>query len=534
MMKNNNEEKFIQGLEEDLENLERYIQEYSLFLPLAVYIINPSGIIVDVNKAGAELSKYEESDLIGKDIDFLFKNKKRIKNYFDNSSLKGSIENKDLELLTKSKKEIPVKISLAVRRDQPNNNIGCFLAVSDITKVKRFQEKLQNKVKQRTRQLEETKNKLTLTLKETREAKKIVEDEKNKTSSIISNLVDPIIILDKNGKLSMYNFRAEQILGFRRKDIGTSINNKKNYSLENFKEFLKVDFTVKSGDELHSKYSNEEQINIKYNDEDLTFKIITAEIYDNRKRFIGTMKVFSDLTREARINRLKTEFVSIAAHQLRTPLSAIKWSIKMILDEDMGPINAEQRDMLDKGFKSNERIIKLVNDLLNVSRIEEGKFGYDFKKENFLEICENVISNITNKLQKKNINFVFSKPEKLLPVMIDKEKVGLVLQNLVENAVKYTAENGRVSLILQEKGNTLFVKIMDNGVGIPKKDQKKLFTKFFRAENVMKMQTDGTGLGLFIAKNVINKHHGKIGFKSEEGKGSEFYFTLPIYQDKKD
>lgn len=529
-MKGEDKQVLSQNLQEDLENLERYIQEYSLFLPLAVYSVNPMGIIVDINQAGKDLSNYKEIELIGKNLDVLFSNKKDIDDLFQETLKKGEVKGRELNLVTKNGKKIPVKVSSAARKDKENNVIGCFVAVHDITDIKKLQDKLEEKVKKRTQELKKTKDRLKETLKETKEAKNREKKEKDKTLAIISNLVDPIIILDKNGKLNLFNPETKKVFGLKKSQIGEKVNKKDNYSMENFKELASKDFKVTPAEELDSK--NEEEVEIEHEGEKITYKVITTKIYDNNKKNIGTMKVFSDLTREKRISRMKTEFVSIAAHQLRTPLSAIKWAIKMILDGDAGEVSEDQRDLLKKGFESNERMIKLVNDMLNVTRIEEGRLQYNFKKEDFEEVYKTVMNNMDNKIKKKNIKFDINKPQKLPRVYLDKDKIRLVLQNLLENAVKYTPENGKVTLTIKAGKKYLTVKVKDNGVGIPKEEQEKLFSKFFRAKNVKKMETDGTGLGLFIAKNIIKKHQGEIKCDSEEGKGTEFSFYIPI--NKKD
>jgi signal transduction histidine kinase len=245
------------------------------------------------------------------------------------------------------------------------------------------------------------------------------------------------------------------------------------------------------------------------------------------------MKIFHDLTREKAIDQIKSEFISIAAHQLRTPLSAIKWILKMVLDEDSGKLNEEQRELLDKGYKSNERIIGLVNDLLSVSRIEEGRFGYNFDMCDLQEIIDIVKDNTKNLIKKNSQSFKITKPSNLPKAYIDKERILLVLQNLVDNAIKYTPEFGKIEIIIKKQDDKfLKVSIKDNGVGIPEKDKVKLFTKFFRATNVMRMQTEGSGLGLFIAKNIIEEHKGRIYIESEEGKGTKINFTLPLKSSK--
>ena len=266
--------------------------------------------------------------------------------------------------------------------------------------------------------------------------------------------------------------------------------------------------------------------------QELSYKVITAEVVDNQNQSLGIMKIFYNLTREKMIDKLKSDFISIAAHQLRTPLSAIKWVLKMILDGDSGKLNKEQEKLLFKGYRSNERIINLVNDMLNVSRIEEGRFGYSFGRENFEEALKIVVDSLDNQVKERNLSLEIKKTKNIPLVYMDKQKMILVLQNIIENSVKYTPENGKIEIILEVGKRFLNVSIKDNGVGIPEKDISKLFTKFFRAENVIRMQTEGSGLGLFMVKNIIEKHGGDISVKSKEGEGTEMNFTLPFDEEK--
>ena len=170
--------------------------------------------------------------------------------------------------------------------------------------------------------------------------------------------------------------------------------------------------------------------------------------------------------------------------------------------------------------------------MLNVSRIEEGRFGYTFEKHDLAEIIESQADNLEGLMKKKKVKFVFHRPKKSKEAYLDRQRMELVIQNLLENAVKYTPEYGKIE-VKMEIGRTLIkVRVKDNGVGIPAGDQSKLFSKFYRAENVIRMQTEGSGLGLFIVKNIIKSHGGEITFKSEEGKGTEFVFTLPLKKSK--
>ena len=174
-------------------------------------------------------------------------------------------------------------------------------------------------------------------------------------------------------------------------------------------------------------------------------------------------------------------------------------------------------------------MILLINDLLNVSRIEEGRFQYRFVRMPLEDVVESVKQEMYNTFSKKDIELIHQKSKQPLPkVNIDPQKIHLVIQNLLDNAVKYTPSGGKVTLSLWSDEDKVVCSVADNGVGIPASQQSRIFSKFFRADNVIRMQTDGSGLGLFIVKNIVEKHKGEAWFESEEGKGMTFYFSLPV------
>lgn len=240
-------------------------------------------------------------------------------------------------------------------------------------------------------------------------------------------------------------------------------------------------------------------------------------------------RLAEELKRAKEIDRLKSEFISTAAHQLRTPLSAVKWTLKMISDGDLGPLNSEQKTFLLQGYQSNERMIDLVNDLLDVARIEEGRFGFNFSFIQIGDLIDNIVQDFTHRIQEKRIKFAFNKPAGALPkVRVDPSRIRLVIQNLIDNAIKYTPEAGEVTVSIKYSKLNIEIYVKDSGIGIPENQINRLFTKFFRSDNALRMQTEGSGLGLFIVKNIVEKHGGKIWVESKENKGSTFAFSLPV------
>jgi signal transduction histidine kinase len=375
-------------------------------------------------------------------------------------------------------------------------------------------------------------------------AKDRAEDEKNKTVSIVSNFIDPVIVVDPSWQISMLNPAAKEIFGLSDNDIGKRINTQNNrFSFADFGKMIPIKFTVKELEKDTEGYSLIEEVIVGHHTEEeklpqsaltgsfkneLVYKVITRSVCDADGTCHGHMKIFYDLTREKMVDRMKTDFISIVAHQLRTPLSAIKWAVGMVLDGDAGNITGEQANFLRKGYESNERMIMLVNDLLNVSRIEEGRFGFTFAKYKFQDALNDVIANMEGLIAKKHIKIGVEKQDPLPEVYMDKDKIVLALQNILDNAIKYTPDYGEIKITLKSLDSHFYVSIKDSGIGIPKRDQPRMFSKFFRSANVVKMQTEGSGLGLFIVKNIIEKHGGKITLTSEEEKGTEVDFILPL------
>ena len=236
------------------------------------------------------------------------------------------------------------------------------------------------------------------------------------------------------------------------------------------------------------------------------------------------------------LDKAKSEFISIASHQLRTPLTAIKGLISMALEGFWGPLNSEQKKYLSQAYQSGERLLKLIEDLLDISRIEAGRLEFNFRTIDLTKIVKEVINELAPSARKKKLYLRFIKPKKPLPkVKADSNKIREVIENLVDNALHYTAKGGAtIRLKYNKTKNKVIFSIADTGIGIPKTLQSSLFTKFHRSKKAVSRYTEGTGLGLFVALKIIEAHHGRIWVKSEgEGKGSTFYFELDAKKDKR-
>lgn len=244
--------------------------------------------------------------------------------------------------------------------------------------------------------------------------------------------------------------------------------------------------------------------------------------------FVIATTIVRGFERLAEANRMKSEFVSIVSHQLRSPLTNLKWVIELVSSGRVDPVTKKQLEYFKILKENSDRMRELISDLLIVSRIEQGRLPPRKERIFLKDLIEKRIKEMEIFAKAANIKIEFEAEAKLPQILTDPSQLKLVIENLLDNAVRYTEEKGKVEINLEKKDKNLYFEIKDNGVGIPKNDQKYVFQKFFRSANALRNQTEGSGLGLFIAKSIIEKLKGKIGFKSQEDVGSTFWFTLPI------
>ncbi len=231
------------------------------------------------------------------------------------------------------------------------------------------------------------------------------------------------------------------------------------------------------------------------------------------------------------VDKSKSEIISVAAHQLRTPLSALKWALKILIDEDAGKITLEQRELLHKGMESNERLITLVNDILAMDHIESGRLKYTFIPVQLEDMIQGTIGELLLVASRRQVRVEFVPPRSFMPkVKVDPDKIRDVIQNLIENAIKYTKEGDTVLVTLTQEQNALVCAIADHGMGIPDEQQQKIFSRFFRAQNAVRAEIEGSGLGLYIAQNVVKRHGGRLWFESRVNVGTTFFLSLPLSQ----
>jgi signal transduction histidine kinase len=226
------------------------------------------------------------------------------------------------------------------------------------------------------------------------------------------------------------------------------------------------------------------------------------------------------------LDETKDEFISMASHQLRTPLTSVKGYLSMVLEGDAGKLSKNQEKLLTQSYVSAQRMVYLISDLLNLSRLNTGKFIIEDSPVNLDEVIRGEIDQVVETAKSREVELVYDAPSHFPTLMLDETKIHQVVMNFLDNAIYYTRPGGQVRVQLIETPTAVEYRVVDNGIGVPRAEQRHLFSKFYRADNAKRARPDGTGLGLFMAKKVIAAQGGAVIFESEEGKGSTFGFRF--------
>jgi PAS domain S-box-containing protein len=379
---------------------------------------------------------------------------------------------------------------------------------------------------------------LTLTLRDIRQlrniekemeiAKKRAENERERDRVVLSSIGEGIVVLDHESRVSLLNKAAETMIGWTMDDavgkpwgVVAPLQDEKGNVIDNEKR------ATKRVMQENIILSNDKNYYVRK--DGTRFPVgTTAAPIEIRGKIEGTVAVFRDITHDKAVDRAKSEFVSLASHQLRTPLSAIKWFSEMLLSGDAGKLAQEQDEYVHNIYQSNERMIELVDALLNISRIESGRIIVDPKPTDLGDLVKQLVEDLTGKIKEKKHSLIITIHPQLSVVNVDPKLIRQVYMNLLTNSIKYSPEGGQIEIAVSTKDGKVLSRVTDSGTGIPRDDQSKIFQKFFRAGNAVKMEPDGTGLGLYLAKAIIDSSGGKLWFKSEENKGTTFWFTLPL------
>ena len=342
--------------------------------------------------------------------------------------------------------------------------------------------------------------------------------EASRRQAILEGIADGVIVFDRDGVAVVANPAIGRILD-RSPDaiIGSNISRLMGENIVEADLEMLVDML--SGRELNTS-------SVKINWGEKTLSVSFAPVRAAPHQVIGTVAVFRDFTHEAEIDRMKSDFVSIVSHELRTPLTSIKGYLDLVLMGASGPTNKQQESFLQIAKSNTDRLHGLVSDLLDISRMESGKMTLDVQVVSLLQVVKQVSSSMRKEFQDRGLTLTVDVPPELPEILGDPARIAQVLINLLSNAYKYTSEGGAI-LRVRPGRRVLQVDVIDTGVGISLEDQDKLFTPFFRADDLTVRQETGSGLGLTITKSLVEMHGGEMRVTSKPGKGSTFTFTLP-------
>lgn len=371
-------------------------------------------------------------------------------------------------------------------------------------------------------------------------AKADVERAKAKDEALLDSIGEGVVATDSMGRVVLMNRQAREMFGYDRRSIKEVPSYELWDTLTESNDVVPPNECPITQCLTHGeKVVNSDYSYITPNRKKFPAAITVAPVIFNKKT-AGCIAVFRDISREKRIDQAKSDFVSLASHQLRTPLTAIKLYVEMFTTGGLGEMPKPHAEAMQSIGESNQKMIELVDTLLNVSRIETGRLRVTLERVNLKQFMWNVVDNLAPLADAKKIKLVFKAPvSNDHEITTDTNLLRQVVSNLITNAIQYSpyiSKNSEKRLpvyITLDKGiKDYCLSVKDSGIGIPKDGQSKIFNRFYRAENAIKVKGDGSGLGLYMCKMVMQALGGKIWVKSEIGKGSTFFITLPIFNTK--
>ena len=467
-----------------------------------LFVFNKEHILEYANNAMENILGYKRIDIEGKNIKILFYN--QWNNFYKiaveplEKGIEKSVTGIETTLHGIQGDDIPFNVSLSPLRDT-NGTILSFVGVaSDIRKLQELT---------------------------------IITSERNNLSAVMESIKDGIISIDLDNKINRINQAGMDMLHVTQDSVSGKSLSEILHINEN-----SIDITIESllpsqTPDSDSTITKKDVQVVLSTGEKFYANIIISFITAGKHVGLGAIITINNLTKEKELEEMKVDFISMAVHELRTPLTSIKGYLSVYLEENSIKLDSEQKLLLSRVDESTHRLEILINNLLNVSRIEAGSFSLKIEKQdvNWAAIVNQIIAEVMPRAQEKHITIMTDIPPLMPAVNIDTVRMGEVLANLLTNAINYTSPQGSITVSISSKENQMITSVRDTGRGIPKEAVEHLFTKFYRvSENKMKM-TKGNGLGLYISKAIVEMHGGRIWVESEYGKGSTFSFSFPVH-----
>ncbi len=353
-------------------------------------------------------------------------------------------------------------------------------------------------------------------------------EEKEKSEAIVNHISSPLLVTDSENRIIMFNQESKNILKLTESNLGKHI-----LEVINNKKLFEIIVNSEKNNKTDNSAEKKEApiLNLGQESEDRFFKVLSNQVKNSQGETKFTVTLLEDITRLKEIDRLKSDFISTVSHEFRTPLTSITMALNMLAAEDVGDINSEQQELISSSLEDCERLTNLVEDLLDLSRMESGSIELDIRPFNIKNLVEKTISHFHEQAKNKSVNLEFENIPEKLAVQADPNKISWVISNLVGNALRYTSAGDKISISAVQRGSKAYLEVFDTGMGIKSEHLEKIFDKFFRSDN--NTSETGSGLGLAIAKEIITAHQGRIWAESSRGEWTKFTFTLPTAGNRK-
>lgn len=529
-------EEALKAKSEEVEDLKSKFTDLINNSPVGVYSIEVDGKdrFVEANPALVNILQADSKEhLLSTGLSNLYIDPKKSGDFVAKVVKKGAVKDEVLELNTLKGQKIIAAFSMVAKKNKKGTITldGC---VQDITKQRDIEAVLAAKIKERTEELEkankkllEVRQSLLIGMEDLNHERSLVEEERAKDEAVLNSIGSGLVVTDTEGVItkasrsfySMVNLKKEEVIGKTIRDVI--------HAEDELGRLLDLDIecqALKVGGEINPEPLRVNCYIIRNDRTRLPVLIISTPI--KADGLIGMVRTLTDTTQEKESERQKNEFLSIASHQLRTPLSITKWTLDLFMQDK--ELTTRQRERLHDLYSSNERLILLVNDLLRGIKIEKNNIALKQEVVDVVSLMQDLVSSIELATKKKNQTVKVSLDVKPKKVLIDAALFSEVLNNLLDNASVYAAEGAKIEVRMGEYDDKFYViSVHNTGSFIPEIDHARLFTKFYRGVESRKMIGAGTGLGLYIAKSATEANGGKIWFETSRETGTTFYFTIP-------
>ncbi len=483
-------------------------------VPVGLYQTKTTGEFQAVNPSLAELLGYPtiESLVASKSSD-TYVNPEDRDMWRTRLEQEGTVTGFEFQLRRTDGAIIWVRNSASVVKDGSGNILYYEGAIEDITQRKLAEEKLRE------------------TITELEHQYRAAELARGETRAILDSASDAMMLVSPDGQVLSVNQRFGILFSDGRpvEIAGQRVDDLQRNMEKTFSDPAALRDLVMNS--MHDRDREFTQVVSQSWPQPRELQLFSTPVVSSEADHLGRLYVFRDVTREREVDRMKSEFVSLVSHELRTPLTSIKGYVDLLLDGEVGDVPQEQREFLDIVKSNADRLVALINDLLDISRIESGRVELKRTSLELGRLIQGVANLLKPQIEGKGQHLTINIPDSMPRVSGDADRVTQIVTNLVSNAYKYTPAGGDVEVSLLNEGDWVRVSVRDTGIGLSAQEQNQLFTKFFRAKNRTTEEVGGTGLGLSITKSLVEMHGGKMAVTSAPGQGSTFSFTLPVILD---